>query len=561
MPWFESFLLGLLLLTLAYGSDYFLLRSLNRWWTRSLLPKEDGLFWGFRFTFLKGLVRFLIWGSAIWIGILQVPQLQPVSDFLQSLFETVWLWFHRVINLTLIDLGQGNRITLITLLAIIGIAIVIFFVANFLGRWIKQKVLSKTRIERGSQEAIATLISYVVAFFGFIILLQSMGLNLSSLTVFAGVIGIGFGLGLQELAKNFVSGLTLLFEQQLRVGDFVQVDDVEGTIEEISIRSTIIRTQDKLYVVVPNHRFFENYVTNWSYKSPESRLHIPVNVAYGTDTLLLTEILVGVARHEPNILKYPAPQVWFKNFGESGLEFELLVWINKPHESLPIRSAINFAIDLEFRRKGISIPFPQREVWVHQSSPPKPVPPSDTSVTKSLSSVHQNKRTLPVNSRNLRHLLRGVGYFGQCSNSQLLFLIEQGFRQHYEAQEIVFREQENGECFYLILSGRVEIYSDKLDQHLATLSTGDFFGEISLFTGVPRSATVRSTEETTLFVVDRRALKRLMKDYTELAEQIAQTLVERQQVLDELGLGGTQTVTREQSLFGIRDRIKTLFGL
>lgn len=571
MQWIEGFLLVLLFIAMAMGADYGVSLGLQRL-KISLLSKFGSTqhsILGLRYSFVRLGLRLLIWGSAILVGLGQVPQMAPASAFIQSTLQTLFHWLNRAINLTLIDLGSGNRITLINLFAIIGIAIVIFFASNVLGRWIKQKVLRKTRIERGSQEAIAALISYVIAIFGFIILLQSMGLNLSSLTVFAGVIGIGFGLGLQELAKNFVSGLTLLFEQQLRVGDFVDVDGVLGTIEEISIRSTILRTQDRLYVVVPNYRFFENNVTNWSYKTSESRIHLPVNVAYGTDTLLVTEALISVARHEPKVLKYPAPQVWFKNFGESSLAFELLVWINQPHESLPIQSALNFSIDTEFRRRGISIPFPQREVWVRNSPPPDPTIPADVlsskpgiSESRAENKVKSSNKAIPISKRNLRQLLRGVHYFSQCTNAQLLFLIEQGFRQYYKAEEAVFLENEVGECFYLILAGTVEVYSERLERLIATLSAGEFFGEISLFTGVRRSATVRTLDDTTLFVVDRRALKGLMQDYNELAEQIARTLVARQKELEELGLGQEHRVEQhEKSVFSLKNRIKTLFGI
>ena len=562
MQWIQGGLFLLLIIVVAWGLNLYAQSLLKRFERNYQLNREGKktVFLGIRFGFLSGLIRFLIGFCAVLIGVRQVPQLAPIKELFKQIFFTLLEWFNQVVNHSF-DVGTGNEITVVTLFAIIGIAILIFFVANFLGRWIKQEVLSKTRIERGSQEAIATLISYVVAIFGFIILLQSMGLDLSSLTVFAGVLGIGFGLGLQELAKNFVSGLTLLFEQQLRVGDFVDVDGVQGTIEEISIRSTILRTQDRLFVVLPNHRFFEKDVTNWSYKTPESRIHIPVNVAYGTDTLLVTEALIDVARHEPKVLKYPAPHVWFKNFGESALEFELLVWINQPQEYWPIRSALNFAIELEFRRRGIGVPFPQREVWLRQQAPPSPAPPSDYLPQKAPSSVDNMKRSVPLSKRNLRQLLRGVSYFNQCSNAQLLLLIEQGFRHHYKKGEIVFRENEPGECFYLILTGKVEVYSEKLEKLLATLATGEFFGEISLFTGIERSATVKTLEETTLFVVDRRALKQLMRDYNELAEKIAETLSERQHELESLGLSSENHTASDSTIFSIRSRIKTLFGI
>ena len=194
MQWIEGVLIALLFVALAMGTDFFLLRGLRRL-ERKMQVKvgsRHNSFLGLRYGFIRSSLRILVWGLTILVCIGQVPQLAPASSFIQGTVQSLFHWINRAINLTLIDLGGGNRITLINLFAIIGIAILIFFAANFLGRWIKQQVLSKTRIERGSQEAIAALISYVIAIFGFIILLQSMGLNLSSLTVFAGVIGIGF---------------------------------------------------------------------------------------------------------------------------------------------------------------------------------------------------------------------------------------------------------------------------------------------------------------------------------------------------------------------------------
>ncbi|MCM1981803.1 cyclic nucleotide-binding domain-containing protein [Lyngbya confervoides] len=510
-----------------------------------------------------GGMRLLLWIYALLVGIRQIPQLASWTSEIESWLSQIPRLIYRAFSLGLIDFGDGNRITLLTLLTVVAIAVLIFLGSNLLGRWLRQKILSRTRIERGSQEAISALVSYGIAIFSFIILLQSVGLNLSSLTVFAGVIGIGFGLGLQELAKNFVSGLTLLFEQQLRVGDFVQVEDILGTIEAISIRSTIIRTQDRLYVVLPNHRFFDNNVVNWTYRSRESRIHLPVNVAYGTDTILVTETLLSVARMEPRVLSFPAPKVWFKSFGESAYEFELLAWINQPQEVDPIKSALNYLIEQEFKRRNIVIPFPQRELWIRRES---------AIYTESLPEVMMSGAPLtsksvapsvaPLNKRTLRYLLRNVSYFQHCSNAQLLLLIEEGFRQLFEARQIICRENDLGECFYLILAGQVEVYSEKLGQVLATLGQGEFFGEISLFTGVPRSATVRSLEETTLFVVNRLALQKLLQDYQELAEHIAQALSQRQQVLEELGLTQTfGTQECELPLFNIRQRIKTLFGL
>ena len=430
----------------------------------------------------------------------------------------------------------------------------------------------RARVDIGTQEAIQTIISYTLTIIGFLILLQTQGLDLSSLAVLAGVLGLGIGLGLQELASHFVSGLTVLFERQLRVGDFVEVDGLLGTIERISIRSTVVRTQDRRFVIVPNNRFFQNNVINWSYQTPESRLHIPVGVAYGSDTVLVTETLLAAARMESRVLSYPPPRVWFKQFGDSAYEFELLVWIDQPQEFEPITSSLNFFIEQELTRRGIEIPFPQRDLWLRN---PETLPggtkriPTEKPQTKAIGSQETDKPTdklskTPItNTRTLRELLRKVSYFEQCTNAQLRVLIEQGYRQFLPAQRIICRENELGESFYMILTGKVEVVSERLNQVIATLEAGEFFGEISLLTGTPRTATVRTVEETTLFVVDRRALQKLLQDHRNLADQIAQALCQRQQVLRDLGIlqRDDQGDHEEAPFIWVRRRIQTIFGI
>ena len=162
---------------------------------------------------------------------------------------------------------------------------------------------------------------------------------------------MALGFGLQNLASNFISGVTLLIEQPIRVGDFIEIDKLLGTVENISIRSTTVRTLDGVFVIVPNIRFVENNIINWSYRDPRCRLHVSIGVAQGSDTLLVTEALLAAARKDPKVLTDPPPRVWFKGFSESAMLFELLVWTNQPTESEPIKSALYFGIDREFHHR------------------------------------------------------------------------------------------------------------------------------------------------------------------------------------------------------------------
>lgn len=546
------------LLGLGWGCHWILGRSLLRL-RRRVIPhlRPSERLW----TELGAVVLLLVLRVGLWLLVLtllftQIEGLKPWGDRLgvglSSLSVQGLRWLsHPVVNLGRTQLSLGAALTAILT------AIAIFIGARVLSQSIKTWVMAQTQMERGMQEAMATLMTYAIALLGLVILLQTLGLDLSSLTVLAGVLGLGFGLGLQELASNFVSGLTLLFEQQIRVGDFIEMEGIAGTIERISIRSTIVRTNDRRVVVLPNHLFAQKNVTNWSYQASVNRIHLPVLVAYDSDTVLVTETLIGCARMEAAVLRDPPPVVWFKGFGERAYEFALLVWIDQPQNVDPIKSALYFLIEQEFRRQGIEVPLPQQEIrfrdpqralagMMPQTEPPPSSPATD------LSDV-----------RSLRVLLKQVSYFAHCTNAQLRVLIEQGYRSFFQKGQIICKEGEPGECFYIILHGTTEVISEQLGQGIAQLQTGDFFGEISLFMGIPRSATVRALEEVTLFVVDHRAFKMLLQQHQPLAESIAQSLAQRQQVLKELGLL-TQDSSHnkgEEPLRWIRQQLHHLFGI
>ncbi|MEG3862488.1 cyclic nucleotide-binding domain-containing protein [Microcoleus sp. herbarium12] len=462
---------------------------------------------------------------------------------------------------------------------LIVLALFAFIVARIISEGIKRSLLVRMGLDRGSREAISTIISYILATIGCIFVMQGAGINLTSLTVLAGVVGIGFGFGLQNLASNFISGLTLLLEHQIRVGDFIEIDNLLGTVENISIRSTIIKTIDGLFVIVPNIKFVETNIINWSYRDPRCRLHIPVGVAYGTDPVLVTEALLIAARMESNVLSHPSPKVWFRGFGDNALNFELLVWIDQPQESDAIKSAVNFLIDYEFRHRSIEIPFPQRDLWLRNpqdltklfhnnhkdDNSQGQVFPQNTKHSaeiKSNSTVSEHKKSGPKSPNNwtLRDLLRRVTYFEQCTDLELRQLIEYGYRQLFPAGQIVCKENDPGDSFYIILSGAVEVLSQKADQYIATLHEGEFFGEISLLLGTPRTATVKTREDAILFVVERHDLQKLLIEQPNLADQIAQKLSERQQALRDLGLLDDDSLDHTPFI-KIRKRIQVLFGI
>ncbi len=476
----------------------------------------------------------------------------------------------------ILDIGE-TKFSIATIISLIGLLVLAFFISKFISELIRRSLLSKLRINRGLQEAITVFVKYTLITLSSVIILQTAGINLSSLAVLAGVVGIGIGFGLQNLASNFISGLVLLFEQTLKVGDYIEIGDIKGTIEKISIRSTIIRTEDDLFIIVPNQRFIENNTVNWSYAGHTCRIHIPITVDYDTDLLVLTEALLTAARQEPQVLSTPPPEVWFSAFGQYALEFELLVWINEPDDNEPIRSSLNYRIAYEFRERNIKIPFPTRELIFKNPQTMRqqifssnqyenlqgnlaPINLRDNNA-ESLDALVANQ---DLNSRNLRDMLRRTAYFERCTELELYALIARGYRKYLDIGQVICRENDPSEEFYIILSGSVEVFSEKNNQVIANLGAGDFFGEISLLTGTPRTATVKAIAmNTVLFVVERQQLQKLLSEYRELGEQIAIKLAERQQVLISLGILNEEELRKSQSstILWVRNRLNSLFGI
>jgi small-conductance mechanosensitive channel/CRP-like cAMP-binding protein len=500
-------------------------------------------------------------------------------EWIRDLLERVSLAIAQIVTTPMLEIGN-RKFSIGALIILLLLAVLVFLASRLISNWLKNRILSS--FDRGLREAIATITSYLLATFGLLILLQSAGINLSSLTVLAGTLGIGFAFGLQNLTSNFVSGLTLLFEQPIKVGDYVEIDDLRGTVEKISIRSTIVRTPDDVFVIVPNLRFVEQNIVNWSYQAPRCRIHIPVSVAYGSDSVMVTEALMEAARLEPHVLTHPTPKVWFREFGESSLNFELLVWIDQPEDNDPICSSLNFLIERELHRRRIEIPFPQRDLHLRnidqlaglfqrdgwRSAEPgrdsldghQPISPEASLVPGHGIGGEVTAPKSAVSNLSLRELLRRVTYFEYCSDLELRQLIEYGYRQLFPANYVVCRENDPGDSFYIILTGSVGVFSERTEKYIATLHAGEFFGEMSLLLGIPRSATVRTLEDSTLFIIDRNDLQKLLASQEGLADQIAKKLTERQQALQDMGLA-MEGVPTDTPLHWMRRRLQTLFGI
>ncbi len=256
----------------------------------------------------------------------------------------------------------GRRYSVLDAVILVALFLVLVRGVAFLKGLLRIRVLQRTGIEPGSQEAIAFLLQYGLLFLGTLVLLQLWGLDLTSLALFASVLGVGVGLGLQGIAKNLISGLIIMFERPIKVNDFVEVGDLQGTVTRVNLRSTEVVTLDRISIIVPNVEFLESRVVNWSHGSSVARLRIPVGVAHGCDPQAVRKALLLACQDQPDILETPPAQVFFKGFGESSLEFLLLVWINQPRRQYEIRSELNFRIEAILRQHHLTMPFPQRDL-------------------------------------------------------------------------------------------------------------------------------------------------------------------------------------------------------
>ena len=227
---------------------------------------------------------------------------------------------------------------------------------------LEQRIAKRSYIDPGLRYTIARLLRYVLVIVGILLVLrQAFSLDLTSIAIVFTALSVGIGFGLQYIAADIASGFILLFERPVRIGDRITIDADEGDIKSINLRTTLVTTNDNISIIVPNSKLVSQRVINWSYGDPRARIAIPVGVAYDSDVELVTETLILAAEGVENVLTDPEPRVQFLKFGDSSLDFRLLVWSIQPRRHLEIKSDINFRIWTLFRARGIEIPYPTTE--------------------------------------------------------------------------------------------------------------------------------------------------------------------------------------------------------
>ena len=288
----------------------------------------------------------------------------------QSTLTEIFDKISAVLYYKLFEINQ-TPITVMSLVMFVIVVAAFYVFSRLLNRVILRRILKRFEIEKGTSYRMRRISHYLIMVTGTVVAFQFVGVDLGGLAVIFGLLSVGIGFGLQNITSNFISGIILLFEQPIKVGDRVTVGETEGNVTAINMRSTTIQTLNNISIIVPNSEFISSRVTNWSHGDPKIRLVAEVGVSYGSDLDIVIKALKEVADEHPEVLPTPPSDVLLSSFGDSSWNMLLRVWLGSPQRYYLIRSEINTAIVRKFRQYGIEIPFPQRDLHVRS---PLPVP-------------------------------------------------------------------------------------------------------------------------------------------------------------------------------------------
>jgi small-conductance mechanosensitive channel len=306
----------------------------------------------------RGIALVHLLALYLWIlGTLAAFQLlEPVKEWFRSVLD--WHWTRGSLSISLGDVF----VFFLTIFAAV-------MISRFVRFLLKKDIYPRTSLDKGVLATISMLINYGILGVGFFLALGAAGIDLSNVALLAGALGVGIGFGLQDLVKNFISGLILVFERPMGVGDLIEIDTLQGRVQQIGIRSSTIRTFAGAEVIIPNGQLLSGQLINWTLSDRLRRLTLPVGVAYGTEPQTVIDILLGLAHDHPEVTDDPEPAALFAGFGDSSLDFELRAWVVDFNQGLRVSSELRLAIDKALAEAGIEIPFPQRDLHVRSQGP------------------------------------------------------------------------------------------------------------------------------------------------------------------------------------------------
>src|SRR5262245_35665586 len=283
----------------------------------------------------------------------------------RPLVDRLWHYINDPCKIGSIEISATRLLQGLLILA------VALFLSRTLTKLMQRRIAKRAYLDPGLSYTMSRMMQYLIITLGVLLAFKSaFNLDLTSIAVVFTDLSVGIGFGLQYIAADIASGFILLFERPVRVGDRISVGNQEGDVHSINLRTTVLMTNDRVSVIVPNSKLVREHLINWSYGDPRARISIPVGVAYGSDINLVTDTLLKATENVNNVLRDPLPKVQFLKFADWSLDFRLLVWTNRPRLHVQIRSDINYRIERLFREAGIEIPFPQTELRFRQGSLP-----------------------------------------------------------------------------------------------------------------------------------------------------------------------------------------------
>ncbi|WP_277478631.1 mechanosensitive ion channel family protein [Catalinimonas alkaloidigena] len=289
--------------------------------------------------------------------------MEQIVNFWNEIKETVL----KVLSVFTYDFTKfaGVPISIWSLFQFFLFVFLLFFLTDKFNKLLVNRILARYNLDIGIRQSIGTITRYILIVLGLYVIINAAGVDLTAITVLFGALGVGIGFGLQNIVNNFISGLIILFERPIKVGDRIEVAGVNGDVVDISARSTTVVTNDNISIIVPNSEFISSSVINWSHNDRRIRFRFPVGVAHKEDPEKVKALLLEVMLENEGVLKSPTPEVWFDKFGDSSLNFNLMVWttqfVQRPEY---LKSQLYYAIFAKFRQYHIEIPYSQRDLHV-----------------------------------------------------------------------------------------------------------------------------------------------------------------------------------------------------
>ncbi len=303
-------------------------------------------------------------------------------EWFEILKNTLFAGFtliRELLTRTLFTLGEKTPITLEGIFYFLISILLLFYLTDKFQKKVVHKILVKSKIDLGVSESIGTIFRYIAITIGLFVIIQTAGIDLTALGFIAGALGVGIGFGLQGITNNFISGLIILFERPVKVGDRIDVGEISGDVVRIAARATTVITNDNISIIIPNSEFINSRVINWSHNDRRIRFNYTVGVSYNENPRIIRKLLLDVAKENNAVLKHPPPDVLFQDFADSALIFNLRVWTyeytDRPNV---LKSHIYYAIFKKFDDNNIKIPYPQRDLHLvsgwDQWKPPEKSP-------------------------------------------------------------------------------------------------------------------------------------------------------------------------------------------